>query len=138
MLGPPPTDEDAQALIAYLASLRPAPNPRRYADMRRTDAEARGEQIFSGPKGGCATCHTAPHSTDGEVHDLGMGGSNDTYIGFNTPTLTGVFRKVLLLHDGSASSLSELLKGVHAPERVAGSQLTDSELADLIAYLKTL
>lgn len=138
MLGPPPTDEDARALAAYLASLRPAPNTRRSAGTHRNEAVVRGEQIFSGPKGGCATCHAAPHSTDGEVHDLGMGGSNDAYVGFNTPSLSGVFRKVLLLHDGSATSLSELLKGVHAPERVAGSQLTEGELADLIEYLKTL
>jgi DNA-binding beta-propeller fold protein YncE/mono/diheme cytochrome c family protein len=138
MLGPEPTEDDARALVAYLASLKQAPNPNRSSDSPLNESAARGEKIFSGPKGECATCHSGPNYTDGAVHDLGLGSSNDSYVGFNTPSLLGVFRKVLLLHDGSESNLSDLLRGKHAPEQVAGSKLSEEELADLVDFLKTL
>jgi hypothetical protein len=41
------------------------------------------------------------------------------------------------MHDGRYDSLEEVLKGVHAPERVNGERLEDNELADLIEYLRT-
>ena len=79
------------------------------------------------------------HFTDGEIHDIGLNGRNDAYRGFNTPSLVGVYQKVKLLHDGRAETLEQVLTGDHSPEKVAGQRkLTDTELADLIAYLKSL
>ena len=86
-----------------------------------------------------ATCHSGPHFTDGQIHDVGLGSTRDRYKGYNTPSLRGVYQKVKLLHDGRADSLRDVLTGPHAPENVAGSgQLTDDEVTDLLAYLKSL
>ncbi len=80
----------------------------------------------------------SPQVTDGDIHDLCLGAREGAYVGFNTPALRGVFRKVLFLYEGRLKSLAELLSGPHAPENVAGSQLSDQELKDLVEYLKTL
>jgi cytochrome c peroxidase len=138
MVGKEGSDEDAQALIAFLSTLELPPNPNRATDDASAESIARGEQIFRGPKGACADCHSGPRYTDGEIHDLQGGQAAVAYVGFNTPSLLGVFRKVQLMHDGKASSLEELLRGPHAPERVRGEPLTEAELSDLVRFLKTL
>lgn len=142
MLGPTPTDEDVVALQAYLSQLHPPPNPHAAAaakDSTLADAVERGRVIFNGAKAACANCHSGPQFTDGEIHDVGLGSEKDAYQGFNTPSLIGVFRRVKLLHDGRAKTLEEVLTGDHNPTKVTGrGELNAAELADLIAYLKTL
>jgi cytochrome c peroxidase len=139
MLGPKPSDEDADALLAYLHSLEPPPNPFRGKDGSLSQAAARGKAIFESERAACATCHSGPHFTDGQIHDVGLGSPRDRYKGYNTPSLLGVYRRVKLLHDGRADSLESLLTGPHAPERVAGAdKLNEAELHDLIEYLKSL
>ena len=139
MMGPPLGEEDVDALLAYLESLRPPANPYRQRDGSLTAAAERGKEIFHSAKAACADCHNGPHFTDGEIHDVGLSRKSDKYQGYNTPSLIGVHQKLRLLHDGRAKSLAEALNGVHAPEAVAGEgKLTDAELADLIAYLKSL
>jgi cytochrome c peroxidase len=102
-------------------------------------AAQRGQKIFESAAAGCADCHHGPHFTDGEIHDVGLGGRSDAYRGFNTPSLIGVYAKAKLLHDGRAESLAAVLTGDHSPEKVAGERkMTDAELADLIAYLQSL
>ena len=99
----------------------------------------RGKQIFASRKAGCANCHSGPYFTDGKIHDVGLGSPDDQYQGFNTPSLLGVYRRVRLLHHGRAKSLEDLLTDLHAPSKVAGeSDLSEEELQDLIAYLKSL
>jgi YVTN family beta-propeller protein len=109
MLGPTPSDSDADALVAYLSALAPPPNPYRSESLSLSDAASRGEQLFRSPISGCSQCHTGTYRTDGEIHDLGLSHRNDAQPGFNTPALQGVFRKVQLLHDGRSPSLQELL-----------------------------
>jgi YVTN family beta-propeller protein len=139
MLGSPPTDGDAQALLAYIESMESPPNPFRSAGGKLSSAAERGKRIFESEKAACATCHSGPHFTDGQIHDVGLGSPRDRYQGYNTPSLCGVYQKVKLLHDGRADSLRDVLTGPHAPENVAGSgQLTDEEVTDLLAYLKSL
>ncbi|MBX3420692.1 MAG: hypothetical protein KF752_03965 [Pirellulaceae bacterium] len=138
MLGPGAADDDARALVAYLSSLKPPPNPYRQVSGQLTDSVLRGEMIFHGSKGGCSNCHVGPHFTDAMTHDLGLSTQEDSGTEFSTPSLRGVFRKVLLLHDGRATSLQELLGDQHAPQRVAGERLTERELDDLVQYVKSL
>ena len=139
MLGKEPTDQDVTDLLAYVKTLQPPPNPFRQADGSLSPAAKRGEVVFQSDQAGCASCHKGPHFTDGEIHDLGLGEEKDKYQGFNTPTLLGVYRKVRLLHHGRAKSLQQVLTEYHAPEDVAGSgKLSEKQLADLIAYLKSL
>lgn len=139
MLGPNPSDADVKALVAYLKTLRPPPNPFRQPDGSLSESAKRGKRVFESTETNCTSCHSGPLFTDGEVHDVGTGKSSDRLQGFNTPSLIGVFRKVELLHDGRAKSLHDLLTDHHAPEKVAGEKpLSGREVVDLIEYLKTL
>ena len=144
MLGPDPTEQDVTDLIAYLGELELPPNPFREAAQadpagKLAQAIERGRELFNSNAAGCTNCHTGPHFTDGEIHDVGTGGASDRYRGYNTPSLLGVYRKARLLHDGSAGTIQEAVRGDHAPHKVAGErELTDAEIEDLAAYLKSL
>jgi DNA-binding beta-propeller fold protein YncE len=134
MLGPPPTDADVRALIAYLGTLTPPPNPNPV-----DDAVKRGEAIFRSDKTECARCHAGTYFTDGKIHTVGLESRGDVYKGFNSPSLIGVFDRPLLLHDGRAKTLREVLTKHHSPDALVGKgELTPAELDDLIAYLNTL
>jgi DNA-binding beta-propeller fold protein YncE len=139
MLGPKPDAEDIQALLAYLKTLTPRPNPFRQADGSLSEAAARGQVVFDSQTAGCANCHSGPYFTDGQIHNVGTGGLRDQYDGFNTPSLIGVHQKVLLMHDGRRDTLDALLSGPHNPAAVTGlGELTQDQLRDLVEYLKSL
>jgi YVTN family beta-propeller protein len=139
MLGPPPTDDDVEALLTYLQSLEAPPNPFHANDGSLSAAAQRGKQIFESDQAACANCHSGPYFTDGQIHDVGLGSPRDKYKGYNTPSLRGLYSRVKLLHDGRIDSLAALLTGPHAPEKVAGTgPLSPEALADLIEYLKSL
>ena len=139
MLGPQPTEEDVDAMLAYFQTLEEPPNPFRNKDGSLNEAAQRGKLIFESDKAACASCHNGPHFTDGQIHDVGLGSRTDRYKGYNTPSLRGLYRRVKLLHAGQADSLEALLTGPHAPEKVAGSgKLNEEEIKDLIEYLKSL
>ena len=137
MQGPQPSAEDVDALLAFLDTLEPLPNPFRNSDGTLTEAAERGRQVFEGPAG-CASCHSGKHFSDGQLHDVGLGSSSDKYPTFNTPTLQGVYERVKLLHDGRAKSSEEVLTGPHDPAVISGQPLSDEERRDLIEYLKSL
>ena len=139
MRGTEPTKSDVAALVAYLSSLTPPPNPHRKHDGPLSESAERGRQVFHSRRAGCASCHSGPYFTDGEVHDVGLGGPRDRHQGFNTPSLLGVHRKVLLLHDGRSKLLHDLLTGPHCPTTVSGTEaLSEVDLSDLIGYLRSL
>ncbi len=147
MQGAQPTHEDVLALAAFVRTLRSPPNPYRQAaelgehgsaQISPVEQVDRGEAIFQGELGGCANCHSGPYYTDGQIHDVGTGDRTDAYQGYNTPSLIGVHNRVRYLHDGRVRTLESLLKGPHNPAKVAGQKLTDEQVADLVAYLKTL
>ncbi len=99
----------------------------------------RGESVFRSEQANCSSCHSGDFFTDGQVHDVGTGDSRDRFDGLNTPSLRGVYRKVILLHDGKVDSLPALLSGPHSPAHVSGNEpLSESDLADLVAYLRSL
>ncbi len=138
MLGPQPTERDIDAIIAFLETLTPPPNPYRLPDGSLTEAAKRGEALFHGEKANCVRCHKPPLFTDDKVHDVGLGVPGDAYRGFNPPSLLGVYDRVHYLHDGRAASLEEVLKKHHTPESLNGQELAPQELNDLIAYLRSL
>jgi DNA-binding beta-propeller fold protein YncE len=135
MLGNEPTHEDVEAVVAYIRTLA----PRDAASGELSDAAARGRAVFEREKAGCANCHPAPHFTDKKLHDVGLGSPEDFYPTYNTPSLVGVSRRVLFLHDGRARSLRDVLTGPHNPSAVTAlGELSDDELKDLLAYLESL
>ncbi len=132
MRGPAASDEELDALIAFLGTLDFVPPPPFDAAAAR-----RGERLFGEKR--CNTCHAAPDFTSPEVYEVGLQSPDDEYQGFNPPSLRGVVRRAPYLHDGRARTLAELLADHHRPSLVNGeSDLTDRQLADLIEYLKSL
>jgi cytochrome c peroxidase len=139
MQGPRPKPDDVKSLIAYLATLEYPKNPYRNPDGSMTAEARRGREVFSSPKAACNTCHGGPELTDGKIHEVGLEERDDAYRGYNPPSLRGVYDKDPYLHDGRAKTLHEALKGPHSADSVTGlGELSDSELSDLVAYLKTL
>ena len=138
MQGKRPDKGEVEALVAYLATLEFPRNPNREPDGGLTPAARRGEVVFRSRKANCASCHSGPEFTDGKRHDLGLNELGDVYKGHNPPSLRGAYDKDPYLHDGRAGTLREALAGDHAPETVGGEPISESELDDLIAYLKSL
>jgi YVTN family beta-propeller protein len=139
MQGPKPNPDDVKAMMAYLGTLEYPPNPYREPDGSLSEAAERGEAVFRSAKAACNTCHGGPDLTDGRIHKVGLEEPGDVYRGYNPPSLRGVYDKDPYLHDGRAESLRKALTGPHNPESVTGvAGLSDQELEDLIAYLKTL
>jgi YVTN family beta-propeller protein len=140
MQGPRPSNEDVKAVTAYLATLDFPRNPYREKDGSLSAAAKRGEAVFKSSKIGCDNCHASPEFTDGKIHVAGLEEPDDAYQGYNPPSLRGVYDKDPYLHDGRAKTLREALKGPHSPEALSGGlgELSDTDLDDLIAYLKSL
>jgi YVTN family beta-propeller protein len=131
-----PTKKEIADLVAYLESLPPPqPPPVKEADK---PAVARGKAIFQ-DKGRCASCHKRAALDDGKTHALGLRGPTDTQDDFDTPSLRGVSRNAPYLHDGRAATLEEIFTK-HNPKKRHGAAhlLHEDELADLMAYLKSL
>lgn len=133
-----PTQEQVDAVLAYLNSLQPEPSPHRTRDGKLTAAAKRGQALFEG-KARCAGCHPAPLYTDLKAHDVGTKSDNDPDGLYDTPTLVEVYRTAPYLHDGRAATLKEVF-AVHNKNDRHGktSHLTPQELDDLVAYLLSL
>lgn len=139
MQGPRPKPDEVAAVVAYLETLDFPRNPHRAADGSLSEAARRGEGVFRSEKAACNTCHGGPEFTDGKIHKVGLDETGAVYSGYNPPSLKGVYDKDPYLHDGRAKTLRDVLTDGHDPEAVTGlGSLSDSELDDLIAYLKSL
>ena len=138
MQGSRPSQDEVDALVAYLATLEFPRNPNRAANGGLTPQAKRGEEVFRSKKANCASCHSGPDFTDGKRHDVGLNESGDVYRGHNPPSLRGTYDKDPYLHDGRARTLRDALTGDHTSEALGGSSLSETDLSDLIAYLKSL
>lgn len=132
------TDDDVKALLAYMASLKHPQSPHRDVRGKLTAAAKRGSTLFTG-KAGCADCHSPKNEFSSDAtYKVGLESKRYFYPEFNPPTLRGLHTRRRFLHDGRATTLEEVLTRHHRPENVAGKKLTPKELADLVAYLKSL
>lgn len=129
----PPTDEQVEALAAFVRSLPPPPP----VDVARGefDAEAvqRGKAAFVELK--CARCHEPPLYTTPKTYDVGI----HDQIGnkhFNPPTLIGVGQRGPFFHDNRAKSLTDVFS--EFGHQLDGKTLTESQLRDLVAFLRSL
>jgi cytochrome c peroxidase len=139
MQGPRPAKDEVKALVAYLDTLEYPKNPYRQPDGSLTPAARRGQDVFRSAKAACSSCHNGPEFSDGKIHVAGLEEPDDAYRGYNPPSLRGVYDKDPYLHDGRAKTLRETLTEWHSPEAVTGrGELSEAELDDLIAYLKSL
>lgn len=131
---------DLDALAAYVSSLAVfAPSPYRAADGSLSPDARRGRVVFGAA--GCAPCHGGQTFSDGLRHDVGTirAGSGQGLgaplagVGFDTPTLRGLWDSAPYLHDGSAPDLGEALR-----RHGSVPALSAPDHADLIAYLLAL
>jgi len=132
MQGSKPADSQVADLAAFLGSLAPPPPSVAGDGPVDSPAVARGREVFQVRK--CASCHVPPEYTSPDRYDVGLTDEVGNHE-FNPPSLRGVSLRNALLHDGRARSLDEVFQKERHPR---GLELTSREIADLVAFLKTL
>jgi DNA-binding beta-propeller fold protein YncE/mono/diheme cytochrome c family protein len=97
-------------------------------------AVKRGKHLFASKEVGCTSCHSGKLRTDRKSYEFA-----DDIAKVDTPALVGLAASAPYYHDGSAPTLRSLLLengSVHGMGKLA--HLSDQNVDDLIAYLKTL
>ncbi len=101
---------------------------------RDPSAVERGRGLFFNPQTQCSTCHTPPQYSNNGTFVVGTGEA------FQVPRLLGVVDRAPFLHDGRAPTLRDRfdpsLGGGDQHGRT--SQLSPSDVDDLVAFLETL
>ncbi len=160
------TPEDvSRALASYVRSILSGDSAYdRFVNGDRTALSAErqtGLQIFRG-KGNCTACHVGPNFSDERIHNTGVawrdpstgsgqvagyyadeGAGNGT---FKTPTLREVARTAPYMHDGSISTLEEVVgfydaggrSNPHIDPEIHPLQLSVEEKQAIVAFLKSL
>ena len=111
---------------------------------KATEQERRGAELFFG-KAQCSTCHAPPYYTDHTLHDLqlerfyepSMVNGRYTTAGGRTKTfpLRGIKDSPPYFHDGRLLTLEDVVEFFNL---VLGTQLTENEKKDLVAFLRVL
>jgi hypothetical protein len=130
MSGGTVTDEDLASLAGWLDRI-PASRGVNVDEV----AVLRGEQLFYSPELGCTSCHSGPLFTNKQITTVGTG------IAVKVPSLIGVGARAPYMHTGCAKTLrSRFTETACGGGDTHGhtSQLSEIELADLIAYLESL
>ena len=141
------------AIVAYVREGIDAPR-----GLPGGEAAARGRSLYAAL--GCASCHGGANFAPGKpgaatvdeagrmlaaLKDVGTRSPGDEpdWGGFDPPSLWGVAQTAPYLHDGSASTLEEVLaneRHLHAglPNGAEPTPLAPGDRADLIAFLQTI
>jgi mono/diheme cytochrome c family protein len=130
MSGPTLADDQVDATLKWIdAQPRPALSPP--ADPAAVD---RGRALFADTaRAGCASCHNGDRLTNNQSIDVGTGGT------FQVPSLVGIGSRGPYLHDGCAKTLRDRFGACGGGDKHGvTSTLTEGDLSDLVAYLKTL
>jgi cytochrome c peroxidase len=115
-------------------------SPHRNEDGTLTEAAQRGEKLFQSEQVGCAQCHPGPLFTNLNSFEVGTATTTDRgSASFDTPTLAEGWRSPPFLHDGSATTLKEVLtKANPKDQHGVTSKLSPDQINDLAAYLESL
>jgi cytochrome c peroxidase len=157
-----PVDLDAmaKAIASYERTMEPGVAPfDRWIEgdeAAMSDSAKRGFVAFNG-KANCSACHTGWRFTDDAFHDVGTTttdrGRGNTVkddpmlqFAFKTPTLRSVALRPPYMHNGSATSLFEVVKhyekgGIDRASRspmMLPLDLSDQDRFDLVAFMQTL
>jgi mono/diheme cytochrome c family protein len=105
--------------------------------LKRTPSDAaaveRGRALFESTEVGCADCHSGPLLTNNTTVDVGTGEP------LQVPSLKGVSFRAPYLYNGCAETLRARFGECGGGDRHGNtSQLSESELDDLVAYLESL
>ena len=131
-----PTAEDANAVVAFLSTLKHFESPHLIQGQLTVEA-SRGKTLFEG-KATCAKCHVPPHFTTSETFAVEPASLSTDMREHNPPSLRGLYARRRFLHDGRAPSLLRVITRHHRPEAVGGEPLSEQEVQDLLAYLKSI
>jgi cytochrome c peroxidase len=135
-----PAEGEVEAVSAYLRKVPFLPSPWHRKPDGSLDAQAqRGKKLFR--SSGCASCHPAPLYTDLHMYDVGTQSKRDfpRHKKFDTPTLLELYRTAPYLHDGRAATLQDVLTTFNKGDRHGlTSKLTKAQVADLVAFLRSL
>lgn len=126
MEGEVPSLTQVEALATFVESL-PSPASPSVAD---ADAVSRGKEAFS--RRGCSSCHAGSLYTNNLSYDVGTGGI------FQVPSLLGVAYRAPYLHDGCARTLEERFGRCGGDNHGDLTDITESEISDLIQFLESL
>ncbi len=157
------SEEERDSLGNFLRSglIRP-PNPHVSTD-GLTEQQAAGRALFLDPQVACVSCHGGSETSDGLSHDVGTATPFEVAVSkrfseeviklglegevpfdlhvpgplFYTPTLRDLFATGPYLHDGSATTLLEVLD-VTAKTMGRTNHLSLEQKQALVAYLLTL
>jgi cytochrome c peroxidase len=125
-----------------------------------SEEQVRGFGVFVG-KGNCASCHAAPNFTDNGFHNIGLKSFADPKHhpgrfkhrpvklmdgAFRTPTLKDIALRAPHFHDGSASTLLDVVEHYDRGGEVKANlspnmrplQLSRQEKDDLVQFLQAL
>lgn len=104
-------------------------------------AIARGKTLFESAGTQCSTCHSGADFTDDQLHavlnPMSLT-SDDSFPIANTPALHGLFLRAPYFHDGRSPTLTDLVSRSDASAHGSTSQLSPTDLSNLIAYLYSL
>jgi len=126
-------EADAEAIDAYLRSLKPTPSP--WLENGRLSSRAeRGKEVFQ--RAGCRNCHPEPLFTNLRRYNVGTSADLDAGKAIDTPALVELWRTAPYLHDGRAATLLDVFKGHNAKNQHGEtSSLSAQELGDLLEYV---
>lgn len=127
-----PSERVVTALNAYIESLASPPSLDVLRGTRDDAAVRRGTQLFADLK--CIRCHAPPTYTSPQTYNVGLQdqqGNNH----FNPPSLRGVGQRAPYFHDNRATTLEDVFRTYG---HQLDGELNDSQLADLLAFLRSL
>ena len=120
----------AQCVDDYIRSLKPLPSP--YLVDGELSAKAlEGRKVYE--KRGCADCHSGPYYTDMKMHRIGE--DVEFEAGWDTPTLSEVWRTAPYLFDGRAATMEDVFF-VH--KHGIEGKITRKEAEALAEYVNSL
>ncbi len=127
-----PSERVVTALTAYIESLASPPSLDVLRGTRDDAAVRRGTQLFADLK--CIRCHAPPTYTSPQTYNVGLQDQqgNDH---FNPPSLRGVGQRAPYFHDNRATTLEDVFRSYG---HQLDGELNDTQLADLLAFLRSL
>ena len=159
----PDSDGLSRALAAYVRRLVLGDSPVdrfRAGDFSALDDAERAGLWFYESRGGCWRCHSGANFSDEDFHDTGVGAHGDELEPgrfavtkrpedrgrFKTPTLRGVARTAPYMHDGSISTLEEVVdfyrKGgrphANLDPLIVPIEMSDADARNVVAFLRAL
>ncbi|MCP4257006.1 MAG: c-type cytochrome [Planctomycetes bacterium] len=130
------TERKAQAIDAYLISLKPILSPY-LVNGKLSEAAKKGKKLFE--KAGCGLCHSQPFYTNMNKYNIGTSTEQDDRMEFDTPTLIEVWRTAPYLHDGRTVTIKDVLTKFNKDDQHGRtSELSDKEIEDLAAFVLSL